>query len=180
MNMRFRAAVIAATLLGSTLLVFAQERKERAVYKVEFDIQNGSGGEAQPSQHFAMLVDESRKGLLQAVSRVPAYTGSSEYVDVGANIECTVHESEDKATLSANIELSDITGRIDLSALSEPIIVQRRAVFDATVELGTRTLVMDGRNAALQRTTSPEAGIKAHPTVAASMHQVEATVTKVN
>src|ERR1039458_8187847 len=122
-DMRIPAALIAAALLGSTLPVYAQERttsSDPAVYRVEFDIHDGSDEKPQPSQHFSMLVDESRKGIFQAVSRVPVDTGSSQYVDVGANIECTVHESEGRAALSASIELTSITGYVNLSAISEP------------------------------------------------------------
>ena len=134
---------------------------------MEFEVRDGSDGGTQPAQHFSMLIDDSRKGIFQASRRVPTYAGSSQYIDVGANVECTVREADGKALLSASIELTDITGYVNLSAISEPIIRQRKAVFHATVELGTRTLVM-GRVGAVA------------PVVAASIRHVEATVTKLN
>jgi hypothetical protein len=69
---------------------------------VEFDIRTGSGG---LSQHFSMLLDESRKGIFQAVNHVPVDAASPNYVDVGASIECTVRQSGGKAGLSGSIEL---------------------------------------------------------------------------
>jgi hypothetical protein len=181
MSMRIPAALVAATLVGS-FLSHAQEKKEssdRAVYRVEFDVRDSSEGEAQPAQHFSMLVDESRKGIFQAMSRIPAYTGSSKYIDVGANIECTVHESDGKTALRASIELTNITGYVNFSSISEPIVGQRKAVFDATVELGTRTLVVDDRDASHQLTDSQGTGAVA-PAASASTRRVEATVTKLN
>ena len=187
--MRIPAALIAATFLGSALLVHAQERKESsgpAVYKVEFDIRNGSDGEAQPSQHFSMLIDESRKGIFQAASRVPVATGSPQHVDVGVNIECTVHESDGKATLHGGIELTSITGYVNWSATSQPIIGQRIMAFSTTVELGTPTVIIDDRNALpadhvfFNRMNTPTPGIPDKPLANAATRQVEATVTKVN
>jgi hypothetical protein len=101
-NMRIRAALIAATFLGCLLPVHAQERTNSsgpAIYKVEFDIRDASDGATQPSQHFSMLVDESRRAVFQAASRVPDATASAQYLDVGVKIECTVHETEGKAAL---------------------------------------------------------------------------------
>ena len=151
--MRITVAVVAAALLGS-LTVHAQ------AFKVEFDVRSSSATDTQPAQHFSMLVDQSRKGILQALSRVPTSTGASTYLDVGAKIECAVRESAGKAALSATLELTSITGYVYLGSLTEPIIGQRKAVFEATVVPGTPTVVVDSR------TDSP--------------YQVEATVTKLN
>ncbi|SPE40132.1 hypothetical protein SBA3_3640009 [Candidatus Sulfopaludibacter sp. SbA3] len=138
------------------------------VYKVEFEIPNGSAGEAQPRQHFSMLVDEARKGVFQAAKRVPVAAGSPQYVDVGVNIECAVQESGGKAALHGEIELSGITGYSNISSISEPIVGQRKMAFNTTVELGTRTVIID----------DPKAP-SADPASAAT-RQVVATVTKVN
>jgi hypothetical protein len=187
--MRIPAALIAATFLGSALLVHAQERKESsgsAVYKVELEVRDSSGGEAQPSQHFSMLVDESRKAIFQAATRVPVATGSPQHVDVGVKIECSVHESDGKATLRGGIELTSITGYVSLSAISQPIIGQRKMAFNATVELATPTVIVDDRNAlaaapvSLGRTDAPVSGIPTNSKVVATSHQLEATVTRMN
>ena len=187
--MRISAALIAATFLGSVLTVHAQERKESsgpAVYKVEFDIRGGSDGEAHPSQHFSMLIDESRKGVFQAANRVPVGTASPQYVDVGVSIECTVHESDGKAVLHGNINLTSITGQANLSAVSQPIIGQRRMAFNTTVELGSPTVIIGDRNASaakpipLNRAEVLSSGLSGTPLTQAPTRQLEATVTRVN
>jgi hypothetical protein len=160
--MRKATALIAATLLISAVQLRSQSGP--AVYKVEFDIRNGGEGKDQSVQHYSMLLDESRKGVFQAANRVPV-PGSTETVDAGVKIECIVQASGGKAALQGDIELTAITGYVNLSAISQPIIGQRKMTFQKTVELGTPTLVIDGRNA---------------PAAAPGGHQVEATVTKVN
>jgi hypothetical protein len=187
--MRIPVALIAAAFLGYLLPVHAQQRPESrgpAIYKVEFDIRDVSDGATQPSQHFSMLIDESRKGVFQAANRIPVTTGSPQYVDVGVNIECTVQESEGKAALHGGIELTSITGQINLSAISQPIIGQRKMAFNITVELSSPTVIIDDRNASaatpvsLNRTDAPTSGTRATPPPISAMRQVEATVTKVN
>jgi hypothetical protein len=187
--MRVLTALIAATFLGSALPVHAQENKEPsgpAAYKVEFDIRSGNDGEAQSNQHFSMLIEESRKGIFQAANRVPVATGSPHYVDVGVSIECTVYESDGKVFLRGAIEMTSITGYVNLSAISQPIIGQRKMAFNTAVELGTPTVIIDDLNALaahpvpLNRTEAPASGILTKPLAVDAAHQVEATVTKMN
>lgn len=162
--MRIAAAVVAVALMGS-FGVDGRERKAsggRAVYRVEFDVRIADG-DVRPAQHFSMLIPESQMGIFQAVSRVPTYTDSSEYIDVGAKIECMVHKSDGMTDLSASFELTSITGQVSLGALTLPIIEQRKAAIDTRVELGKPILMIDDKNAA-----------------ATSMRRVEATVTKWN
>ena len=162
--MRILAALMATTFLGLMLQIRAQERQDStgpAVYKVEFDIRDGSDA-SQPIQHFSMLIDESRRGAFQAANRVSVATGSSQYIDVGVKIECAVHESDGKAALRGDIELTRVTGQVYLSGIFQPIIGQRKLAFDVTALLGSPTVIIDDRNAI------------------AAMHEVQATVTKVN
>jgi hypothetical protein len=138
-------------LTAATLLVHAQERKESAgpvAYRVEFDIRGGQ----LTARHFSMLVDDSRKGVFQV-------TGLTTPIDVGAKIECLVHESQGKADLSATIEISEVTGQVNFGPHVEPIVGQSKAEFHTTVELGKRTVVVDEQKVDRQR--------------------IEATVTKV-
>jgi len=179
--MRISAALIIATFLGSALLAHAQQSKESsgpAVYKVEFDIRDS--GEAQSSQHFTMLIDDSRKGIFQAANRVPVATGSPQYVDVGVNIECTVHESDGKAVLSGAIESISIKGYVNLSAISQPIIGQRKVAFDTTVLLGKLTVIAGGLPVPAHRTNTLRSEISTEPPAADATREVKATVTKLN
>ena len=156
------------------------------VYKVEIDLRDGDDGDAHPSRHFSMLIDESRKGVFQAARRVPVATGSPQSVDVGVNIECTVHESGGQAILQGVIELTSIAGYVNIGAISQPIIGQRKLSFNTTVEPGTPTVIADDRivsatgPVSLTRTYAAGSGTPAKPLTVAATHVVEATVTKVN
>jgi hypothetical protein len=187
--MRVLAVVMATTCLGFVFRVHAQERNDSsgpAVYKVEFDIGDRNDGATQPSEHFSMLIAESRKGTFQSVNRVPVASGSSQYVDVGANIQCTVHESDGKAALHGEIELTRIMGQVNLSGISQPIIGQRKIAFDVMLELSSPAVIIDDRNAlaakphSLNRMDAPAPAIPARSPAVPARYQVQATVTKVN
>ncbi|MCU1236385.1 MAG: hypothetical protein JWP63_4352 [Candidatus Solibacter sp.] len=168
--MRVHPALLAVTVLGSLFQVPGQERRESrgpAVYKVEFDIRDGLDGTAQTSQHYSMLIDESRKGVFQAGNRVPVVPGSTRYIDVGVTINCAVHEADGKAALNGDIELTNITGQVS-TGISQPIIGQRIMTFHRDVNLGAPTVIADTR-----RPLTPLAST-------AGGRQVEATVTRVN
>jgi hypothetical protein len=187
--MHISAALIAATLLMLPGPVRAQETKESgspSIYKIELNIRDGVEGKPHPSLHYTMLVDESRKAVFQAGSRVPIDSDSARCVDVGVNIELTAHASDGKVTLIGEIELTDITGQVNLSAISEPIVGQRKIAFDTTVELGKPALIVDDRAQAIALigNFTPRGvvakGSPDQPVRIAAMHQVEAVVTKAN
>jgi hypothetical protein len=162
--MNIPAVLIAATLVASVPHSQAQEKKESAappVYKVELNIKDGGDAESQPSQHFSMLIDESRKSVFQARSRVLDGCGP-QLVDTGANIELTAHGSDGgKIALDGTIDLTSITGHVNLSSLCEPIIGERKLVFQTSVELGKTATLRDEPGALATR-------------------RIEAVVTKVN
>src|SRR5205823_2000492 len=139
------ALLIAAAIFPSVFPLHSQERTAPARYQVELDVRSDNDG---TGQRFTMLVEESRKGVFKSTDRVPLQAGSPDHVDVGVNIECTVHESNGSVTLLADIELSRITGYVIMGAISQPIIGQRKIAFEKSLELGTPTVVADGRNAA--------------------------------
>jgi hypothetical protein len=152
--MRLAVGWIAAAAV--LLPLHAQEKKESAspaVYKVEFEIRDGGQG----SRHYAMVIDESRKGIFQAGSRVPAVENSAQgpYVDAGVKIECAVRQAEGKVALEGSVELTEPGGVVSIGGINEPIIGQKKMVFHASVEPGTRTVI-----------------------VSAGKHEVEATVTE--
>ena len=172
--MRHSITVIAAAFLCSALPVCAQREKDSsgpAVYKVEFDVRDNSDGAAKSSQHYSLLIDESRKGLLQAGNRFPVATSSPQhtYIDVGVNIDCMVHESNGKAALQGGIELSSI---VPHEGIAEPVIRQRKISFNTTLEMGTPTVIIDERKVLAVSPASM-------PTTPLAIGQVEATVTKV-
>lgn len=187
--MHISATLIAATILPLAAPIHAQDAKQPgspSVYKVELNIRDGVEGKPHRSLHYAMLLDDSRKAVFQAASRVPIDNGSPEYVDVGVNVELTARASRGKVILNGVIELTDITGYVNLSSITEPIIGQRKIEFNTTVELEKPSVIVDDRpkSIALAGSFTPS-GIAAmgspdRPAAIADMHQVEAVVTKAN
>jgi hypothetical protein len=87
-----------------------------------------------PSTHYSMLVDESRSSAFQAVTRFPLECASPPYIDVGASIELTIHNSDGKVILTGTIDITRITGQVCLG-LCVPIVAQQKVEFNTTVEL---------------------------------------------
>jgi hypothetical protein len=108
--MRTAIAIAVATLLLAVVPVHAQEKKEAgnpAVFKVEFNIHDGSDAAAKAGRRYAMLIDTTGKGTFKIGNRVPVATASFQpgaggggnatvntqyqYFDVGVNIDCSIH-----------------------------------------------------------------------------------------
>jgi hypothetical protein len=162
----FRSSVVIALLLGSVAVALAQQEggTRPTVYKVEFNIRNGSSGADPVAKYYTFLVDESRKGLLQAGNQVSITAGSQKgtTITVGTTIECTVRESHGKTTLEGTLEIS---GVVPNANLPEPLINQRKVSFDSMAfEPGVPTVVFDELNAS----------------VPFGIGHVEATITRVD
>ncbi|MGA2328216.1 MAG: hypothetical protein ABSH05_18205 [Bryobacteraceae bacterium] len=125
--MRIAAPLIFASLLASTLPVRAQEKKESVtpgVYRVEFNIRDGSEATAKAGRRYAMLIEANGKGTFRVGNRIPIATGGLQsgggteasarvyaqyqYFDVGVNIDCRLHESNGKVDVDADISDSTI------------------------------------------------------------------------
>jgi hypothetical protein len=136
---------ILAALILTTTLAAAQSRPQ---YKVEIDVRDGS-----ENQHFTVTVDDTGKGALRATKRIAAGSPSQD-VEVGAIINCAVQESGGKAALRGEIEFSRITGVVNLGAISQPIIGQRKLAFDATVEFSKPAVVIDDQKNEVKATVT--------------------------
>jgi hypothetical protein len=126
--MRYTVAVLIA-FLSSALPICAQ-----SVYKVEFEVNGGSG----PAKHYTLLTDELGKGFLQAGERISS-NGSP--IDVGATIDCTLKVAGGKLTLAGNIAISSIAGTFK----QEPIIQQAKRSFDTVLETGVPSVIVEAR-----------------------------------
>lgn len=154
---------VPVTLIATAVLAFASapDAQQAPVYKVEFTVNNDTTGNPQPSQRYSMLVDESRKAVFQAMNGVPTGCGSPQFIDTGAKIELTLHSSEGKVAIEGSIDLTSVTGQVNLSSICEPIIGERKIAFNTTVDLGKPAIIADDPR------TVP-------------VRHVEAVVTKVN
>jgi hypothetical protein len=119
---------IPAGLIAAVIFAFVSPLQAEEHYKVEFTIKDGS-------LRYSMPIDELRKAVFQAGSRFADGCGS-ELVETGANIELTAHASDGKVVLDGVIDLTSITGHVYLGSICEPIIGQRKIVFNTAVELG--------------------------------------------
>jgi hypothetical protein len=171
--MRIAAPLIFASLLASALPVGAQEKKESAtpaVYRVEFNIRDGSEAAAKAGRRYAMLIEANGKGTFRVGNRVPIATGGAQvgqyqYFDVGVNIECRLRESNGKVDLNADIEVSNIVEHEKGAAAIPPNPTV------SSIRLSVGTIVDLGKPALVASIDDP---------VTMRRFDVEATVTKVD
>jgi hypothetical protein len=121
------------------ILTLGAQSSAPTVYKVEFTVHDAV---ANSDSHYAMWIDESRRGLLQAGSR-------TNHIDVGTNIECSLNEASGRISLDGVVELSKITGTVSLGSIEEPIIGQRKVSFRATLDPGVETAIINEKNDAI-------------------------------
>ncbi|HEX3744095.1 MAG TPA: hypothetical protein VHW09_09195 [Bryobacteraceae bacterium] len=156
---------ISAVLLAATMLVFespmAAPKHRGAVYQVNFAIDDDRAATPQPVLHYSMPLGESRKAVFEALGGVPNPCGSPLYLDAGTKIELTLRPSGDRVAIEGAIDLSSVTGHVNLGSLCEPILGHRKIVLHADLGLGKQVkLARDEKGA--------------------SMPEVEAVVTRVN
>jgi hypothetical protein len=179
--MRLSLALAAAALLMVQWPVHAQDSHGPAVYKVEFDIHDGSGA-AGKARHYTLVTSANQKATFKVGSRVPVATGSFEpgagggvnplvntqytYLDVGVNIECTVGDMNGKLMMHGNIDISTIVQHEGPTASANPpnpTITQTKLVLDTSVDPGKPSVVASIDDPVTMR-----------------QFQVQATVTRVN
>ena len=176
-----QAALAAAAALLAHAPARAQDTRGAAIYKVEFDIHEGSGTAAK-IRRYTLVTAGSQKATLKVGSRVPVATGSFQpgtggtginplvntqftYLDVGVDIECIVADINGKLTIHGTIDSSSIVEHEAAHGAPQPnpTVGQTKLVLDTSVEPGKPTTV-----AAID---DPVTGRQL---------QVQATVTRVN
>jgi hypothetical protein len=109
--MRITAALILGAL-AMNLPAAAQEKMETAVYKVEFNIHDGSDAAAKAGRRYTMLVLSNNKSDFKVGDKVPYMTGAGaaqySYLDTGVNIDCFARELNEKVAIHAEIDLSTV------------------------------------------------------------------------
>ena len=179
-------ALVAASILMALPPVHAQERTDSggpAIYKVEFNIHEGSDAAAKSGRRYTLLTSGNRKSVFKVGNRVPVATGSFQpgvggvgvnpmvntqftYIDVGVNIECQVNEMNGRLLVHGNIDLSTVVQNAaekGSATPSNPTVGQTRLDLDTAVEPGKPTVIASIDDPVNMRKL-----------------QVEATVTKVN
>jgi len=101
-----------------------------------------------------------------AVGVSPLVSTQFQFADVGVNIDLTprVH-GQNEVTLHAEMEISKITGQVNLGGLSQPIIGQRKLTVDIRVQDGEATMVGGLMQTQDTRTISGTAGMASIPII---------------
>jgi len=158
--MRATTGLIAATLLGF-LPMHGQEPRETqtpgtpAAYHVEFDVRD-SGGATPQTRHYAMVVEENRKGVFEAGDRIPASRNSPDgpTLVVGAKVECLVRQTGSKLEIAGGFELRKVEGEINSGGIAEPIIGQARVEFRQAIEPGAPAVIATAAKYQVQATVT--------------------------
>jgi hypothetical protein len=183
-HMRTSAVLFLSTLLIPTLPVYGQEKgaTDSGVYKVEFNIHDGSDAAAKAGRRYTIMIEGNDKGIFRVGQKVPYATGSFQpgvgsagvtplvstqfsYAEVGVNIDCRINEMNGRIRLKATLDLSTVVQHDKSNAQIPPmpIIGQLRVEVNALVNPGKPTLVASVDDPVTMR-----------------KFDVEATVTKVN
>jgi hypothetical protein len=173
--MRVAATLIFAGLLLAAPPVSAQEKKESGtpgVYRVEFNIRDGSEAAARAGRRFDMLIESGGKGTLRVGNRVPVVTGTAgsgptsyQFFEVSVNIDCRLREVSGMAEINADLDISNILEpeKTGAGAPPNPTV--------ANLRLSVNTLLALGKPALVASIDDP---------VTRRRFELETTVTKVN
>ena len=144
--MRITAAMILATL-AINWPATAQEKMETTVYKVEFNIHDGSDATAKAGRLYAILVLNNHKSEFKVGDKVPYTTGAGaaqySYLDTGVNIDCLARELNEKVAIHGEIDLSTVVppDKHSASNIPNPAVSQTRIIIDAILNPGKPLLI---------------------------------------
>ena len=161
-----------AVLLLSTfaISVSAQENREAPLYRLEFNIHDGSDAAAKTGRRYTMLVEATGKGTFRAGNKVPYITGAASntqgpqynYAEVGVNIDARLRDISGRIYLSADLDVSTVLPR-EKDAAPNPTI--------ASIHISVNTIMSPGKPALVAYIDDP---------VIKRRFDIEATVTKVD
>lgn len=177
--MRIAAMLIAGSLVFSLLPAQSQDKAaDSAIYKVEFNIRDGSDA-AKAGRHYTLVVDSSGKASFRVGEKVPYATNQFQpgvggsnpvvatqftFLDVGVNIDCRVRELNGRISLTADLDISNITPPAKGAGTTpNPTVAAIRI-------RGVSAMLTPGKPAMVASIDDPVTGRR---------FEVEATVTKV-
>ena len=143
--MRMRSLALAVILLAPAALVYAQDKPEVALFRVDFTLHDSTDVAAKNGRKYSLLINGNNKSVLKVGNRVPVASGGSgqfSYIDIGVNIECVVGERNGRYQVHANMDLSTvIPPDKTATVIPNPTISQIRLDIDTTVTAGKPTVV---------------------------------------
>ena len=174
--------IITAAAAALALPAYSQEKPSSgtAVYRLEFNIHDGSDAAAKAGRRYSQTIELNGKGVFRVGNKVPYATGSMQsgqaggaqpmvtqyaYADVGVNIDSRLRDAGDKILLTADLDLSTLAQH-DRSAgapVLTPTIASLHIVANAALTPGKPTIVASIDDPVTMR-----------------KFDVEATVTRIN
>jgi hypothetical protein len=144
--MKFSMLAIAAALMAPAMMAQAQETREFATYKVEFNIRDSGDAGGKTERKLSLLLNAGHKGVFKEGNRVPTATGplttsQFSYVDVGLNIEATVQDLGSKYELRADLDVSTSVAAEKGAAIQNPTISQIRVAIEMSLPPGKPAVV---------------------------------------
>ena len=164
--MRTTAVLLLATL---AIPANAQESRETPLYRVEFNIHDGSDAAAKTGRRYAMMIEATGKGTFRAGNKVPYVTGPASatqgpqysYAEIGVNIDARLRDISGRIFLNADLDVSTVLPR-EKDAAPNPTI--------ASIRIAVNTIMSPGKPALVASIDDP---------VIKRRFDIEATVTKV-
>ncbi len=164
--MRTITLLILATLAVSAS---AQENRPAPLYRVEFNIHDGSDAAAKTGRRYSMLVEATGKGTFRAGNKVPYETGAASatqgpqysFAEIGVNIDARLRDINGQIYLSADLDVSTVLPREKVAAPNPTI---------ASIRISVNTIMSPGKPALVASIDDP---------VIKRRFDIEATVTKV-
>ena len=160
-----------ALLLFATFAVSAsaQESRDTPLYRVEFNIHDGSDAAAKAGRRYSLLIEASGRGTFRAGNKVPYVTGAGSgtqapqynYADIGVNIDARLRDISGRIFLNADLDVSTVLPR-EKDASPNPTI--------ASIRISVSTIMSPGKPALVASIDDP--AIKRR-------FDIEATVTKI-
>jgi hypothetical protein len=149
--MRTIAILLLTGMITAAVPAAAQTPGEASVYKVEFNIHDGSDAAANTARRYTLLIEGNSKGYFRAGNKVPYQTSAPpagqtptyNYADVGVNIEARLQTTPRGVSLSADFEVSSVLPREGTAGpvSPNPIIASRRIQVNTVMVPGKPTVV---------------------------------------
>lgn len=178
--MKTKASMIVALVLVLALAapMMAQDTGKKApeTYKLSYVMTEQDNGKTVNQRAFSLVISEGSRSSIRVGDRVPIATGTFgaadksgkidpsavttqfQYIDVGLNVDSSLHLRDSKLELSTRLEISGVVGAHpgDQSVSSNPILRQSRQDITTLVELGKPLVLASIDDLGSKRTTLME------------------------
>lgn len=130
----------------------AKPAKPLSIYRLTFNVHEGEDGQRLNSRQYVMVMEENGDCAVRSSSRVPVELKPQEfqYMDVGLNLDCNIHERDGHVALEVTLEINNFATPAQEKE-SRPLVRNIRARLDTAVPLDKPTIVSQVDDAASRR-----------------------------